>query len=287
MMNNGSKTISEIRRFLVAQLSKLFSENEAASTTRLILEHVGFNEYAILKEPSVQINSKTQSEITKIVYELKKNRPIQYILGQTSFMDLSFLVDEQVLIPRSETEELVSRILSKNKVGNPRIIDIGCGSGCIAIALAHYIPNSIVSAMDIDAGALRLAKKNALLNHVKVNFIHQSIFETETAPQEDPYDIIISNPPYVTPADKLSMLPNVTDYEPDLALYVPIDDPLVFYKEIIKFSKNRLSDSGEIWVEINENFGNETKQLFLDAGYKDAELLEDIHGKDRFIKIMK
>ena len=207
MMNKGSQTISEFRRSLIAQLSELFSENEAASITRLILEQSGLNEYAILKEPTTQINSKILSEITKIVYELKKNRPIQYILGKTWFSDLSFLVNEHVLIPRPETEELVSQILSENKVINPRIIDIGCGSGCIAIALAHHIPNSYVSAMDIDAGALQVAKKNALLNHVGVNFIHQSIFDIETSCEENPYDIIVSNPPYVTAADKLSMSP--------------------------------------------------------------------------------
>ena len=207
MMNKGSQTISEIRRSLVAQLSELFSENEATSITRLILDHVGFNEYAILKEPSVQINSKTVSEITKIVYELKKNRPIQYILGQTSFMDLPILVDEHVLIPRPETEEMVSRILLENKIGSPCIIDIGCGSGCIAIALAHHIPKAKVSAVDTDAEALQLAKKNALLNHVSVDFIHQSIFDIETDSKEKPYDIIVSNPPYVTATDKLSMSP--------------------------------------------------------------------------------
>ena len=287
MMNKGSQTITEIRRSLVAQLSELFSENEATSITRLILEHVGFNEYAILREPSLQINSKTVSEITKIVHQLKKNRPIQYILGRTWFSDLPFLVDEHVLIPRPETEELVSRILLENKFGNRQIIDIGCGSGCIAIALAHHLPNSKVSAMDIDTGALQLAKKNALLNHVSVNFIHQSIFDSETSYNGNPYDIIVSNPPYVTATDKLSMSPIVTDHEPEIALYVRDDDPLIFYKEIIRFSKNRLSGKGEIWVEINEKFGKETKRLFLNAGYKEVRLLEDIHGKDRFIRIMK
>ncbi len=287
MMNKGLQTISELRRSLIIQLSELFPENEATSITRLILEHIGFKEYAILKEPSQQINNTIRSEITKIVDELKKNRPIQYILGRTWFSDLPFLVNDYVLIPRPETEEMVSNILSENRGGNPRIIDIGCGSGCISIALAYHIPNSKVSAMDTDLRALQLAKKNALLNHVAVDFIHQSIFDTETGSEEILYDIIVSNPPYVTSADKLLMSPNVTDYEPELALYVPDDDPLLFYKEIIRFSKNRLSGRGEIWVEINEKYGNETKELFVNAGYKDVWLLEDIHGKDRFIKIMK
>jgi release factor glutamine methyltransferase len=283
-MDKGLQTISQIRRSLIHQLSGSFPDNEAISITRLILEHVGYTENSVLMNPSAEITFKIASKITKIVNELKKNRPIQYILGQTWFMDLTFLVNEHVLIPRPETEEMVLNIVQDNCCEDPSIIDIGTGSGCIAIALAHHIPGSRVNAIDIDNNALQLAEKNALLHKAAVNFIHQSIFDTGTGSGEASYDIIVSNPPYVTQTDKLSMAPNVTGHEPATALYVSDNDPLIFYREIIRFSANRLSEKGSIWVEINEKFGEETSQLFNDAGYGQVFLLKDIHGKDRFIK---
>jgi release factor glutamine methyltransferase len=282
-MDKGIHTISQIRRHLTHQLSESFPGNEASSITRLILEHVGFTENSIFMNPAAEVNFEKASKITKIVNELKKNRPIQYILGQTWFMDLIYFVNEHVLIPRPETEEMVALILQDNSCKAPSIIDIGSGSGCIAITLAHYIPTSRVSAMDVDKKAIQLAKKNASLHNAAVNFLHQSIFDTGES-GEDSYDIIVSNPPYVTQTDKLSMSANVTEYEPDLALFVDDDDPLVFYREIIRFSKNNLSEKGTVWVEINERFGAETSQLFTEAGFGAVVLLNDIHGKERFIK---
>ncbi len=269
---------------MINQLSEIVPGNEAVSLTRLILEHVGYPELTILTNPYAEIPEKTRSEITKIVGELKKNRPIQYILGKVHFLGLMLHVDEHVLIPRTETEELVLKIIEETPVtGRPTIIDIGCGSGCISIALAHSIPDSKVSAMEIDESALIIAKKNALLNNVHVNFIHQSIFEPWKGPEEDQFDIIVSNPPYVTESDKLLMPLNVTEAEPGIALYVSDDEPLTFYQAIIRFSEKRLAETGTVWVEINERFGNETVQLFADAGFGKVLLLEDIHGKDRFI----
>ncbi len=269
---------------MISQLSEILTVHEAVSVTRLILTHVGISERSVLMNPSAEIHSKILSEITKIVNELKKNRPIQYILGEAWFMDLSFLVNEHVLIPRPETEEMVSKILQDNQDTTPQIIDIGCGSGCIAITLARNISGSRVSAIDVDNNAIQLAEKNALLHHVTVNFMHQNLFDTGSGSGEAIFDIIVSNPPYVTQTDKLSMSPTVTEHEPEIALFVTDDDPLIFYREIIRFSENRLSDTGRIWVEINERYGKETAQLFTGAGYDEVLLLEDIHGKDRFIR---
>ena len=283
-MDKGLQTISQIRRSLIHQLSESFPGNEAFSIVRLILEHLGFTENSVLKNPSAEVTFKIESKITKIVNELKKNRPIQYILGQTNFLDLTFLVNEHVLIPRPETEEMVSLILKEKCCNDPYIIDIGSGSGCISIALAHNIPGSRVSAMDVDKKSIQLAEKNASIHNVTVNFMHQSIFDAGTGFGEATYDIIVSNPPYVTQTDKLSMSPNVTEHEPAIALFVNDDDPLVFYREIIRFSENSLANKGSVWVEINERFGKETSQLFIDAGYGEVLLLKDIHGKDRFIK---
>lgn len=287
-MHKEVQSVSGIRRTLVSQLSEIFTGNEAVSVTRLILEHIGYSEQTVLMNPSTEIPAKILSEITKIVDELKKNRPIQYILGKTRFLDLTLQVDEHVLVPRPETEELVLNILKEKRAADsPYIIDIGCGSGCIAIALARNISDSKISAMEVDDCALRLAMKNAASNNVAVNFIRQSIFDPWTGPENRTFDIIVSNPPYVTESEKLLMPANVTEYEPGIALYVPDNDPLVFYRAIIRFSEHQLSETGMIWVEINENFGKETCRLFNQAGFRQVFLIKDIHGKDRFIKAMR
>ncbi|MCF8346738.1 MAG: peptide chain release factor N(5)-glutamine methyltransferase [Bacteroidales bacterium] len=286
-MDQNPKTILETRRSLLDELSDLFPGNESLSVSRLIMEHVGFREYQVLKNPAQKVNTKIQSEIKKIVAELKKNRPIQYILGETVFLDLTFFLDEHVLIPRPETEEMVSMILLENPFNNPSIIDIGCGSGCIAVSLAKYIPSSKVSAMEIDAGAIRIARKNADHNGVAVAFSQQNLFDHAPIKGETPFDIIVSNPPYVTRSEKNLMLPRVTDHEPALALYVPDEDPMLFYREIAVFAERHLSERGMVWVEINEKYGKQTSQLFAGKGFENVRLLKDIHGKERFVCAMR
>lgn len=283
-MSNKPITIGQLKRSLLNELSVNFSKNEAYSITRLILEHFGYAEYDILQAPAAVVDNKMKPEITKIVNELNKNRPIQYILGETFFYDLKFKVDENVLIPRPETEELVANILNDIRINNPHIIDIGCGSGCISVALAFALPESNVFALDVDEKAIAIAKANALLNGVKVEFIQKSIFDFTGIDFDFPFDIIVSNPPYVTREEAKFMLPNVLKYEPDLALFVPDSDPLIFYREIIRFSLDRLSPEGVVWVEINEKFGKEAEELFFRSGFSNVRILEDIHGKERFIK---
>lgn len=286
-MSPHSYTISEIKRSLLNDLKEIFQNSEAYSITRIILEHYGYPEFSILKDPSITIDYKFRTEIKKIVSELKKNKPIQYILGETFFYDLRFFVDKSVLIPRPETEELVSHILLENKLHSPRILDIGCGSGCISVTLAHAIPGSKVMAMDIDEKALNIARKNAAENKVQLDFIHTSLFKPEGLPADSKYDYIVSNPPYVCEAERQFMLANVTKYEPELALFVPDDDPLVFYREIIKFSKSHLAEQGCIWVEINERFSLDLSKLFQKEGFMNVRVLKDIHDRDRFIKATK
>ncbi len=286
-MDQDPNTILKIRRSLLNELSDLFPGNESVSISRWILEHVGFSEYTILKNPDQKVTTKIQSEIKKIVAELNINRPIQYILGETVFLDLKFFLDEHVLIPRPETEEMVSMILRENPFSQPSIIDIGSGSGCIAVSLAKYIPGSKVSAMEIDAGAIRIARKNAKHNGVEVAFSQQNLFNHDPVKGETPFDIIVSNPPYVTCSEKAGMLPRVTDYEPALALYVPDKDPFLFYSEIAVFAERHLSGQGMIWVEINENYGTQTAQIFSGKGFEKVKLLKDIHGKERFVCAMR
>ncbi|MDA3821966.1 MAG: peptide chain release factor N(5)-glutamine methyltransferase [Bacteroidales bacterium] len=282
-MSTESYTIADLKRSLLNDLQKIFHSGEAYSICRIILEHYGYPESSILKNPSALINYKFRTEIKKIVKELNTNRPIQYILGETFFYDLRFFVDENVLIPRPETEELVSNILLETKQHTPRILDIGCGSGCIAISLAHSITDCTVHAMDVDIKAIEVAKKNAAENNVQIEFIHNSLFDPHSILEKPFYDIIVSNPPYVTQDDRLLMSPNVTKYEPELALFVPEDDPLIFYREIVNFSKKRLKNEGVIWFEINEKYGEEVKALLVKSGYINVKLLKDIHGKNRFI----
>lgn len=283
-MKGDLHTISGLRRSLVDELNLLYPGNEALSISRLILEHTGITEYDLLSNPSKKVNAKTRSEIKKIVGELKKNRPIQYILGVTEFYGMTFLVDEHVLIPRPETEELVSMILQENRVKNPSILDIGCGSGCIAITLARHLQESHVTAIDSEPEAIRVASKNAAAHDLHITFKQHNILENLPVPGKNRYDIIVSNPPYVTPEEKQWMLPHVTDHEPARALFVPGEDPLIFYRRIAEMALDRLAEAGVIWVEINEKFGKETGAVFKKRGFSRVSILKDIYGKERFIR---
>jgi release factor glutamine methyltransferase len=286
-MSSKQHSITELRRLLLDELLDIFPGNEASSISRIIFDHYGFEPNNIIKNPSQLVSYKIHSEIKKIVRDLGKNKPIQYILGETYFFDLTIKVNEHVLIPRSETEELVQNILLENKVQQPRILDIGTGSGCIAISLACNIPESRVFALDVDENSILLAKENAKANNVNIEFLHKSIFEIDPNRDNNTFDIIVSNPPYVMPSEKIFMERKVLDFEPSLALFTPEEDPLIFFKKIIQYSNSKLSPSGSVWVEINEKFGVETKKLFLASAFSKVRVMKDIHGKDRFIKAMR
>lgn len=283
-MSASPSTISELRRRLIIELSAILSKGEAQSVTRLILEHLGFSHNDILKDPSAHVNHKFQAEIKQIVGDLHKNRPIQYILGETEFYGITLNVDESVLIPRPETEELVDLIIKEESHERPVILDVGTGSGCIAIALGKHLPHKQVLAMDIDPDALGVARVNATANNVNVDFIQHSIFGFHLPEGCGKIDLLVSNPPYVTFIEKQRMIPRVLDNEPDIALFVPDKDPLLFYREIARLANDELAEEGIIWVEINEAYGKETRELFLHNGFSKAGVLKDIHGKDRFIK---
>jgi release factor glutamine methyltransferase len=220
-----------------------------------------------------------------ILEKLKIQIPIQYIIGTTHFYGLEFIVDENVLIPRPETEELVDWIVKLNsklsKKKNLKILDIGTGSGCIAVSLAKNIPNSEVFAIDVSEKALAIAKKNAILNKVPVTFLHKNILETKDLNQK--FDIIVSNPPYVRNLEKAEIKPNVLDNEPHLALFVPDNDPLIFYKKIAELAAANLNPNGQLFFEINQYLGKETQELLEYIGLKNIELRKDIYGNDRMI----
>ncbi len=219
---------------------------------------------------------------------LKQERPIQYILGETEFYGLPFKVDENVLIPRPETEELVSWVIKNvNAEDSIKILDIGTGSGCIAISLAKNLPKASVFAVDISAEALEVAKFNAEQNDVSITFIRENIlapYDAELLSMTHNFDIIVSNPPYVREQEKALMKANVLENEPHLALFVKNDNALMFYEVISKFAKEALKPKGQLFFEINEYLGEETVGVLKKNNFKNVELKTDIFGKDRMLK---
>jgi release factor glutamine methyltransferase len=227
---------------------------------------------------------------------LKKEKPLQYIVGETEFYGLPFLVNENTLIPRPETEELVELIIKSYNLQpttyNPKILDIGTGSGCIAISLAKNITNSQVFAIDVSEKALTTAKKNAEINEVTINFIQADILKVDdlenlsnsNSKLPSQYDVIVSNPPYVRNLEKSEIKPNVLEYEPHLALFVDDSDALLFYRKIAELAKKNLKENGKLYFEINQYLGKETVELLENLGFNDVVLKKDIYGNDRIIQ---
>ncbi len=229
------------------------------------------------------ISSEDIAFFENVIAELKQQKPIQYIIGKTEFYGLTFDVDKNTLIPRPETEELVEWILKAIKnTSNPKILDIGTGSGCVAIALAKNKPNAKVSAIDISEKALQTAQLNAQNNKVNINFQQKDILKTVFLPNK--YDIIVSNPPYVRELEKKEMRKNVLNYEPYSALFVSDNNPLIFYEKITELAKNHLSEKGMLFFEINQYLGNETVEMIQNKGFSKVELRKDFYGNDRMIK---
>ena len=278
--------IKEYKAKFIAQLISIYDEMEAESFFYLILEN-----QRQLRRIDLALNidlvfSKEEILIwNEILEKLQLEIPIQYILGTTHFYGLEFNVNENVLIPRPETEELVEWIISSTvklpKFKNVKILDIGTGSGCIAISLAKNIPNSEVFAIDISDKALATAKKNADLNKVAVTFIQRNILETSDLEQQ--FDIIVSNPPYVRNLEKAEIKTNVLANEPHLALFVADDDALIFYRKIAELATKNLSPEGKLFFEINQYLGKETVELLEKMQFKNRELRKDIYGNDRMI----
>jgi release factor glutamine methyltransferase len=238
--------------------------------------------------PDFLIDTATVVVLKIILKRLQKEEPIQYILGKTEFYGLPFLVDKNTLIPRPETEELVEWILSeiqKIQGGNQKtplaILDIGTGTGCIPITLAKNTVNTVITAIDISAAALRVAKKNAVLNSVPVNFIMLNILKTTQLPQK--YNLIVSNPPYVRELEKVEISANVLENEPHLALFVANKNPLVFYDKIADLAKQQLNENGMLFFEINQYLGKETVKMLEEKGFQNIQLKKDLSGNDRML----
>ena len=288
MLLCSMKTIKDVFDDYKAGLTTLYDAHEAEAITLLaVTEITGFSKAKVKAFPEQEISEQQAKSLDDILIQLKTGKPIQYILGTTEFYGLPFKVNPSVLIPRPETEELVEwAILSVSslKLAVGSILDIGTGSGCIAISLKKNLPQFKVSAMDISGEALQTAKQNVELNQVDVDFVNADILNYKSEIVNRKFEIIISNPPYVTLHDKTQMHTNVTAFEPHTALFVPEDDPLVFYKAIADFAVLNLSPGGLLFFEINENYGNEVVEILNDKSFKNIELRKDMSGRDRMIK---
>ena len=290
-MKTSSNLVRDCRRYYASELEKIYGSEEANAMIMILLEHYfGIDRVKIAMEPELRLSESELLTLHFAVKELLKNKPIQYIIGETEFCGMRFEVNENVLIPRPETEELVNQLVSCSVNHHPsfRIIDIGTGSGCIAISLAKLLKNSIVTAVDISEKALEIAKKNAETNGVNVNFIKDDILNPQNPELlESKFDIIVSNPPYVCESEKSEMRANVLDYEPSTALFVSDNDPLIFYRKILEFAQKTLKPDGEVWFEINEKLGNEMKDLCLEKGFRNVEIIKDFRERDRILRASK
>jgi release factor glutamine methyltransferase len=284
-MSVNIRTIKDIRPYLASEIREIFNEHEISALTNLIIMTViGISRLHQIYNNDHPITSLQSEKIIDICRELKTGKPIQYILGETTFYDCPIKVNSSTLIPRPETEELVDLIIKENQGYTGKIIDIGTGSGCIAIALAANIPGANVTGIDISDSALQVAIENGELNKVVVSFISGDIFSYEFAEKAG---IIVSNPPYVRDSEKQFMKLNVLGFEPHTALFVSDSDPLVFYRAILDFAKNSLIKGGRLYFEINEAMGNNMIQLLEKYFYTDIHVIRDLNGKERIIKGIK
>jgi release factor glutamine methyltransferase len=286
MLQNRA-TLREVRSFLHREIRKVYSEGETSSMVPMILEYLGFPKTVYLTEPQLRPGHRTMAQIKEIVGEIHNRRPIQYILGYATFFDLSISVDENVLIPRPETEEMVHRIIERMREPPARILDVGTGSGCIALALKKAFPGASVTGLELSGPALDLARMNGLRNGLEVEWIEGNLLDPAIQDQLGGSELVVSNPPYVLPAEKKQMERNVLAYEPHRALFVEENDPFRLYRAIADLAKRKLSSDGVLWLEINERFGSETAGYLHDAGFFRISVIKDIHEKDRFIEARK
>ena len=280
-VKNFKMTLVKYRNYFFTILKSIIEQNEIEEVFFWIIDHYcGISRMDYILNPDLKLSNDQKENLMNAVSLLKTNMPIQYVLGESEFMNLKFNLNYNVLIPRPETEELVSWVIKDNN-HNKTILDIGTGSGCIAIALAKFIKNSRVTAWDIDEKILSVAEKNASKNKVKVLF---ELKDITTIKSNNKFDLIISNPPYICDSEKLGMQNNVLLFEPHLALFVNDNDPLFFYLKIIDFAKSNLNDNGKIFLEINENQSIGVIKLLNNAGFYDIELKKDFRLKNRMIK---
>lgn len=286
-MGVNIQTIKDIRSYLLTELEGIYQVNEISALTSIIIKTViGISKLHQLYLTEQPVTGDQSKKIIEICKDLKTGKPIQYILGETTFYNRIIRVDSATLIPRQETEELVDLIIRENEGYTGNIIDIGTGSGCIAIVLSANLPGSVVTGIDISDEAIRVAEKNALLNNVAVSFVQGDIFNFDFE-IINKAGIIVSNPPYVCDSEKQFMSKNVLGFEPHLSLFVPDSDPLIYYKAILQLADKILLPGGRLYFEINEVMGKQMVKLLESFLYSGIKIVKDINSKERIIKGIK
>ena len=275
-------TLQDFKLKMISELSSIYENDELNSIFNLISEeYLKIPRSKILLADEIDLDNDKETLFLNALERLKTHEPIQYVLGKTTFMDLKFKVNSSVLIPRPETEELV-RLMLKEDLDGKEILDIGTGSGCIAISLAKNLPNARITALDISKDALDVARENANLNNVDIEFINADIFNYNS---DKKYDVVVSNPPYVLESEKMLMKQNVLNYEPKIALFVNDSAPLKYYESIMNFSRGNISPKGQIFFEINNNLSIKLKTLCEKYGFNLTVLVMDNFNKNRFVSL--
>lgn len=278
-------TILELKTLFTENLSSHFTTSEGAELYSIFIEkELGYNKFQQRQSENEILSEKQIENFRALISELKTGKPFQQILGETEFYGLKFFVDEHVLIPRPETEELLELAIEKFKARSLKsevikILDIGTGSGIIPIVLKKHFPQAEISAIDFSEKALKTAKRNADFHEVEINFIHQDYLNADLT---EIYDVIISNPPYIGMEEEVEIADSVKEFEPKMALFSPTSNALIFYEKIAKDCENHLAKNGLVFLEINQKLGNETRELFVDV-LSEVELLKDISGNERFV----
>ncbi|MBW6502559.1 MAG: peptide chain release factor N(5)-glutamine methyltransferase [Bacteroidales bacterium] len=286
-MSVNLQTLKDIRNYLANELKEIYPEREISSLTSIIVYTVlGIQKLRFTRDQDLHLSEEDSEKVVSICAALKKGIPIQYITGETVFYNCRIKVTTETLIPRQETEELADLVIKENRGYSGRILDIGTGSGCIAIALALNLPDADISGIDISEGAIKVARENARLNNADVSFIVGDILNPDIR-KTGATGMIVSNPPYVRESEKQFMSVNVLRHEPHIALFVPDEDPLVFYRAVLDLAGVLLETNGRIYFEMNEAMGTQLSELLDTSGYSGISIINDINGKQRIIKAVK
>ncbi len=281
-------TIKEKYKHYSALLKTIYNDGEAIAITNIIFEHfVKVNKSDLLLRGNETLSDESLSSLNNALAALLTHEPVQYITNEAWFYNLKFYVTKDVLIPRPETEELVHEAIAFLKTSNEKnVLDIGTGSGCIPISIKKNLPNAVVTSIDVSNAALYVAKENATSNNVVINFKEIDFLNENNFASFESFDVIISNPPYIPEEEKNILDKNVTEYEPHLALFVPQNNALIFYKKILSFAENHLNKNGRIYVETHENLTKETAALFTEKNYF-VKIQKDMQGKERMLIIYR